>query len=85
MALNVSSLIIPSGQNGKFRVGARSKYYKTLKRLFGDKAAEIAKTPKSLKDKLLIAKVRTVMSDDKQKKHAEKERYSVIDELIELG
>ena len=85
MAMNVSSLVLPTGENGKFKVGARGKYFKTIKRLFGEKAAEIAKTPKSLKDKLLIATVRTVKSDDKQRKHAEEERYSVIDELIALG
>ena len=85
MAMNVSSLVLPIGENGKFKAGARGKYFKTIKRLFGEKAAEIAKTPKSLKDKLLIATVRTVKSDDKQRKHAEEERYSVIDELIALG
>ena len=85
MAMNVSSLVLPTGENGKFKAGARGKYFKTIKRLFGEKAAEIAKTPKSLKDKLLIATVRTVKSDDKQRKHAEEERYSVIDELIALG
>ena len=85
MAMNVNSLVLPTGENGKFKAGARGKYFKTIKRLFGEKAAEIAKTPKSLKDKLLIATVRTVKSDDKQRKHAEEERYSVIDELIALG
>ena len=35
MAMNVNSLVRPTGENGKFKVGARSKYYKTLKRLFG--------------------------------------------------
>jgi len=84
MAMNVSSLVLPTGENGKFKVGARTKYFKTIKRLFGEKAAEIAKTPKSLKDKLLIATVRTVKSDDKQRKHAEEEWYSIIDELIDL-
>ena len=85
MAMNVSSLVLPTGENGKFKAGARSKYFKTIKRLFGEKAAEIAKTPKSSKDKLLIATVRTVKSDDKQRKHAEEEWYSVISELIDLG
>ena len=85
MAMNVNSLVRPTGENGKFKVGARSKYYKTLKRLFGDKVAKYAKSPNALKDKVLIAAVRTVKSDDKQKKHAEEEWYSVIDELIELG
>jgi len=84
MAMNVSSLVLPTGENGKFKVGARTKYFKTIKRLYGEKAAEIAKTPKSLKDKLLIATVRTVKSDDKQRKHAEEEWYSIIDELIDL-
>ena len=32
-----------------------------------------------------IASVRTVKSDDKQRKYAEEEWYSVIDELIALG
>ena len=85
MTMNVSSLVLPTGENGKFKAGARGKYFKTIKRLFGEKAAEIAKTPKSLKDKLLIATVRTVKSDDKQRKHAEEEWYSVISELIDLG
>jgi hypothetical protein len=85
MAMNVSSLVLPTGENGKFKVGARSKYYKTLKRLFGDKVAEYNKSPNALKGKILIAAVRTVKSDDKQRKHAEEEWYSVIDELIELG
>ena len=85
MAMNVSSLVLPTGENGKFKAGARGKYFKTIKRLFGEKAAEIAKTPKSLKDKLLIATVRTVKSDDKQRKHAEEEWYSVISELIDFG
>ena len=85
MAMNVSSLVLPTGENGKFKVGARSKYYKTLKRLFGEDAAEIARSPKSLKGKVIVARVRTFKSDDKQRKHAEEEWYSVIDELIELG
>tara|TARA_B110000971_G_scaffold41606_1_gene40894 strand:+ start:209 stop:679 length:471 start_codon:yes stop_codon:yes gene_type:complete len=85
MAMNVSNLVLPTGENGKFKVGARSKYYKTLKHIFGDKAAEIARSPKSLKGKVFVARVRTVKSDDKQRKHFEEECYSVIDELIELG
>ena len=85
MAMNVNSLVLPTGENGKFKVGARSKYYKTLKRLFGDKVAEYTRSPNALKGKVLIAAVRTVKSDDKQRKHAEEEWYSVIDELIELG
>ena len=85
MAMNVNSLVLPTGENGKFKVGARSKYYKTLKRLFGDKVAEYARSPNAFKGKVLIAAVRTVKSDDKQRKHAEEEWYSVIDELIELG
>ena len=85
MAMNVNSLVLPTGENGKFKVGARSKYYKTLKRLFGDKVAEYATSPNAFKGKVLIAAVRTVKSDDKQRKYAEEEWYSVIDELIELG
>ena len=85
MAMNVNSLVRPTGENGKFKVGARSKYYKTLKRLFGDKVAEYTRSPNALKGKVLIAAVRTVKSDDKQRKHKEEEWYSVIDELIELG
>ena len=85
MAMNVNSLVLPTGENGKFKVGARSKYYKTLKRLFGDKVAEYARSPNAFMGKVLIAAVRTVKSDDKQRKHAEEEWYSVIDELIELG
>ena len=85
MAMNVSSLVLPTGENGKFKVGARSKYYKTLKRLFGEKGAEIARSPKSLKGKVIVARVRAFKSDDKQRKHAEEEWYLVIDELIDLG
>ena len=85
MAMNVSSLVLPTGENGKFKVGARIKYYKTLKRLFGEKTAEIARSPKSLKGKVFVASVRTVKSDDKQRTHSKEEWYSVIDELIELG
>ena len=85
MAMNVNSLVLPTGENGKFKVGARSKYYKTLKRLFGDKVAEYARSPNAFMGKVLIAAVRTVKSDDKQRKHAEEEWYSVIDELIDLG
>ena len=85
MAMNVNSLVLPTGENGKFKVGARSKYYKTLKRLFGEKAAEIARSPKLIMGKVLVARVRTVKTDDKQRKHSEEEWYSVIDELIDLG
>ena len=85
MAMNVSSLVLPTGENGKFKVGARSKYYKTLKRLFGEKAAENARSPKSLKGRVFVASVRTVKSDEKQRKHSQEEWYSVIDELIDLG
>ena len=46
MALNVDSLRLPLGENGKFRVGARSKYYKMLKRLFG-KSARVRKKSKN--------------------------------------
>jgi len=85
MAMNVSNLVLPTGENGKFKVGARSKYYKTLKRLFGEKAAENARSLKSLKDKVFIASVRTVKSDERQRRHSQEEWYSVIDDLIELG
>ena len=85
MAMNVNSLVLPTGENGKFKVGARSKYCKTLKRLFGEKAAEIARSPKLVMGKVLVARVRTVKTDDKQRKHSEEEWYSVIDELIDLG
>ncbi|MDA8794194.1 hypothetical protein N9O33_00515 [Gammaproteobacteria bacterium] len=85
MAMNVNSLVLPTGENGKFKVGARSKYYKTLKRLFGEKATEIARSPKLVRGKVLVARVRTVKTDDKQRKHSEEEWYSVIDELIDLG
>ena len=85
MAMNVNSLVLPTGENGKFKVGARSKYYKTFKRLFGEKAAEIARSPKLVRGKVLVARVRTVKTDDKQRKHSEEEWYSVIDELIDLG
>jgi hypothetical protein len=85
MAMNVNSLVLPTGENGKFKVGARSKYYKTLKRLFGEKAAEIARSPKLVRGKVIVARVRTVKTDDKQRKHSEEEWYSVIDELIDLG
>ena len=60
MAMNVNSLVLPIGGNGKFKVGARSKYYKTLKRLFGEKAAENARSPKSLTGRVFVASVRTV-------------------------
>ena len=85
MPMNVSSLVLPTGKNGKFKVGARSKYCKTLKRLFGEKQAEYARSPKSLKGKVFIASVRTVKSDERQRRHSQEEWYSVIDELIELG
>jgi hypothetical protein len=85
MAMNVNSLVLPTGENGKFKVGARSKYYKTLKCLFGEKAAEIARSPKLVRGKVIVARVRTVKTDDKQRKHSEEEWYSVIDELIDLG
>ena len=85
MPMNVSSLVLPTGPKGKFKIGARSKYYKTLKRLFGENAKKYTRSPESLKGKVLIASVRTVTLDDKQKKHDEKEWYSVIDELLELG
>jgi len=85
MAMNVNSLVLPTGENGNFKVGARSKYYKTLKRLFGEKAAEIARSPKLVRGKVIVARVRTVKTDDKQRKHSEEEWYSVIDELIDLG
>jgi len=51
----------------------------------GEKQAEYARSPKSFKGKLLVARVRTVKSNEKQKRHAEEEWYSVIDELIDLG
>ena len=85
MAMNVNSLVLPIGENGKFKVGARSKYCKTLKRLFGENAAKYARSPKSLRGKVLVSKVRTVKSDDKQRRHSKEEWYSVIDELIDLG
>ena len=85
MALNVSSLVLPTGENGKFKVGARSKYYKTSSVYLGRRRQNMLEAPKSLKGKVLVARVRTVKSDDKQRKHSEEEWYSVIDELIELG
>jgi|TARA_B110000240_G_scaffold188152_1_gene226625 hypothetical protein len=84
-ALNIASPILPIGIGGKFKVGARSKYNKTLKRLYGNKAASIAKSPKALKDTLFIASIRTVKSNDKQHAHHENEWYSVVDEIIDLA
>ena len=72
MAMNVNSLVLPTGENGKFKVGARSKYYKTLKRLFGEKAAEYARSPKSLKGKVLIASSTGQLSHDESRESMRK-------------
>ena len=85
MPLNAATVQHPAGESGKFKVGARSKYFKTLKRLYGENAAKFSRSPKTLMQQLFIVRVRTVTQDDRQKNHHEHERYSVIEEIIELA
>ena len=85
MALNAKAITLPAGEAGKFKVGARSKYNKMFKRLYGEKVAKYSRSPRTLKNQLFIVRVRTVTQDDKQKSHHANERYSVIDEIICLG
>ena len=85
MALNVEAVLLPIGKKGKFRVGKRSKYYSIFKRLFGEKAASYAKSPKFLEKTLFKGRVRTVTRDEKQKAYEVSEQYPVIDDIISLA
>ena len=85
LAQNVVEVTSPAGKGGKFKVGARSNYYKMLKRLFGSNVAKHTKSPSALNSKLLLARTRTVKTNEKQKKLHENEWYSVIDEIIDLA
>ena len=85
LAQNVVEIRLPTGKSGKFKVGARSNYNKMLKRIFGVGVAKYTKSPSVLKNKLLIARIRTVKTNEKQKQLHENERYSVVDEIIDLA
>ena len=84
MALNARTVKKPIGQNGKFTAGRRSKYGKLVKRLFGSEKATRA-TPKLFEKKLFHVKVRTVMTDENQKKLSKSERYSIVDEVVDFA
>jgi hypothetical protein len=84
MALNARTVKKPIGQKGKFTVSPRSKYGKLVKRLFGSEKATRA-TPKLFENKLFTVKVRTVQTDEKQKKLSRSERYSIVDEIIDFA
>jgi hypothetical protein len=55
-----------------------------VKRLFGsEKATRV--TPKLFENKLFTVKVRTVQTDEKQKKLSRSERYSIVDEILDFA
>ena len=85
MAFNAKQIILTAGENGKFKVGARSNYAKLFKKLFPGNAKRQRKSPKNLMNTLLAVRVRTVRLNEKQKSLAEHERYSIIDEVIDFA
>ena len=84
MALNAKTVAIPAGRNGKFSVGARSKYAKIFNTLFPAHAKILRRSPRNLMNKLLQVRVRTVKTNERQKQLKDHERYSVVDEILGL-
>jgi hypothetical protein len=85
MALNAKAIILPAGKNGKFKVGTRSKYVKVFNKLFPSDAKDQRRSPKNLMKKSLTVKVRTVTTNEKQKRLAEHERYSIVGDILEFA
>ena len=85
IAFNCKSVEVPCGKSGRFTIGRRSRWgrfcnkFEKQHQLLGDGC------PDDLKGKLLIVKTRTVTSDLKQKTHEKHEKYSVVEEIIELA
>ena len=78
---NASAVCHPIGKHGKFEMSRKKNYYKDYKRLFGIARGDRI-SPVQFKNKLFSVRVGTVDTNERQKKHAQDERYSVIRELI---
>ena len=85
MAFNAKEIELPAGKNGKFIVGARSNYAKLFNKLFPGDAKVQRQSPKNLMKKSLTVKVRTVITNEKQKRLAEHERYSIVGDILEFA
>ena len=85
MAFNAKEIILPVGKNGVFKVGARSNYAKLFNKLFPGDAKDQRVSPKNLMKKSLTVKVRTVTTNEKQKRLAEHERYSIVGDILEFA
>ena len=82
---NQIKIELPAGKNGKFIVGARSNYAKLFNKLFPGDAKVQRQSPKNLMKKSLTVKVRTVITNEKQKRLAEYERYSIVGDILEFA
>jgi hypothetical protein len=85
MAFNAKEIILPVGKNGVFKVGARSNYAKLFNKLFPGDAKDQRVSPKNLMKKSLTVKVRTVTTNEKQKRLSEHERYSIVGDILEFA
>ncbi len=81
MPYNASSVFHPIGKGGRFEMSRKKKYFKDYKRLLGVLRSDRT-SPAQFKGKLFRVRVGTVETNERQKKHAKDEHYSVIRELI---
>jgi len=84
-SINCKSVDVPCGRSGSFHVGRRSRWGKLCSKFKQQHQLLTEGCPDELTGKLLIVRTRTVTSDLKQQTHESHEKYSVIDELIELA
>ena len=85
MAFNCKAVRVPCCKSGEFFMGRRSNWAKLCKRSHKEFQILGGGSPDELKEKLVTVSVRTVTQDQKQRRHAEHDRYSVIDEIVEMA
>ena len=85
MAFNCKSVRVPCGKSGKFVMGRRSRWAKLCKRLQTEFKIPGTGSPNELKERVFTVSVRTVTHNQKQRSHAEHDRYSVIEEIVGMA
>ena len=83
-AYNVKGLKGKPGKNRRFIVGARSNFVKDTRRLFETGRKAISISAQDFKGKLFTVRVRTVTRDQNQGEWAKENRYSVIEEIVNI-
>lgn len=84
ISYNASSVLIPTGMNGKFKMTRGKKFVQDFERLIGTVKRRDRISPNNFKNMLVNVHVHTVTKNQHQKDHPEATHYSVIDQIKEI-